>query len=127
MPVIYIAGSISLFCMGIKANLIVLYIFVGLIGMFAFSAHSLMNSFTSQYYPGEIRTTGVGLANATGRVGGMLGPIVGGMLLTANVTITIWFLVFAVPGVIAALSMVLTNFHKRLVDKRSSSVSENCF
>ncbi|EIW7618815.1 hypothetical protein ACE2HZ_004591 [Salmonella enterica] len=57
----------------------------------------------------------------------MLGPIVGGMLLTANVTITIWFLVFAVPGVIAALSMVLTNFHKRLVDKRSSSVSENCF
>ncbi|ELL4734867.1 aromatic acid/H+ symport family MFS transporter [Salmonella enterica] len=127
MPVIYIAGSISLFCMGIKANLIVLYIFVGLIGMFAFSAHSLMNSFTSQYYPGEIRTTGVGLANATGRVGGMLGPIVGGMLLTANVTITIWFLVFAVPGVIAALSMVLTNFHKSLVDKRSSSVSENCF
>ncbi|EAY6327482.1 MFS transporter, partial [Salmonella enterica] len=53
--------------------------------------------------------------------------IVGGMLLTANVTITIWFLVFAVPGVIAALSMVLTNFHKSLVDKRSSSVSENCF
>lgn len=118
MPVIYIAGSISLYCMGVKANLIVLYFFVGLIGMFAFAAHSLMNSFTSQYYPGEIRTTGVGLANATGRVGGMLGPIVGGMLLTANVSITTWFLAFAIPGIVAALSMVLINSHQRYIAKK---------
>lgn len=118
MPVIYIAGSISLFCMGIKTNLIVLYLFVGLIGMFAFAAHSLMNSFASQYYPGEIRTTGVGLANATGRVGGMLGPIVGGLLLTANVSITAWFLAFAIPGVIAAVSMILIYVHKRYMHKK---------
>lgn len=113
MPVIYLAGSLSLFCMGIKTNLIILYLCVGLIGFFAFAAHSLMNSFASQYYPGEIRTTGVGFANATGRIGGMLGPIIGGMLLTANVTITAWFLAFAIPGIIAALSMVIINIHKR--------------
>ncbi|VAO38649.1 4-hydroxybenzoate transporter [Klebsiella pneumoniae] len=118
MPVIYIAGSISLFCMGIKANLIVLYLFVGLIGMFAFAAHSLMNSFASQYYPGEIRTTGVGLANATGRVGGMLGPIVGGLLLTANVSITAWFLAFAIPGIIAAVSMIFIYVHKHYIYKK---------
>lgn len=119
MPLIYVAGSVSLFCMGIEVNLIVMYLFVGLIGMFAFAAHSLMNSFASQYYPGEIRTTGVGLANATGRVGGMLGPIVGGMLLTANVSITIWFLTFAIPGVIAALSMIIINAHKKYIEKKS--------
>ncbi|AEG98134.1 MFS transporter [Klebsiella aerogenes] len=124
MPVIYIAGSISLFCMGIRANLIILYLFVGLIGMFAFAAHSLMNSFASQYYPGEIRTTGVGLANATGRVGGMLGPIIGGMLLTANVSLTTWFLAFAIPGVIAALSMILINVHKHYINKRYMLSSE---
>lgn len=118
MPVIYIAGSISLFCMGIKANLIVLYLFVGLIGMFAFAAHSLMNSFASQYYPGEIRTSGVGLANATGRVGGMLGPIVGGLLLTANVSITAWFLAFAIPGIIAAVSMIFIYVHKHYIYKK---------
>ncbi|HHO8472700.1 TPA: MFS transporter [Klebsiella pneumoniae] len=123
MPVIYVAGSVSLFCMGVKANLIVLYLFVGLIGMFAFAAHSLMNSFASQYYPGEIRTTGVGLANATGRVGGMLGPIVGGMLLTANVSITVWFLAFAIPGIVAALSMVLINTHKRYMERKEVLLS----
>ncbi|UXY09851.1 aromatic acid/H+ symport family MFS transporter [Kosakonia sp. ML.JS2a] len=119
MPLIYVAGSISLFCMGVKVNLIVMYLFVGLIGMFAFAAHSLMNSFASQYYPGEIRTTGVGLANATGRVGGMLGPIVGGMLLTANVSITAWFLTFAIPGIVAALSMVIINVHKKYIEKKN--------
>ncbi|HCB0435374.1 TPA: aromatic acid/H+ symport family MFS transporter [Klebsiella variicola subsp. variicola] len=124
MPVIYIAGSISLFCMGIKANLIVLYLFVGLIGMFAFAAHSLMNSFASQYYPGEIRTTGVGLANATGRVGGMLGPIVGGLLLTANVSITAWFLAFAIPGIIAAVSMIFIYVHKHYMYKKEIASNE---
>ena len=119
MPLIYIAGSVSLFCMGVKVNLIIMYLFVGLIGMFAFAAHSLMNSFASQYYPGEIRTTGVGLANATGRVGGMLGPIVGGMLLTANVSITVWFLTFAIPGIVAALSMVIINMHKKYIERKN--------
>ncbi|WP_316677841.1 aromatic acid/H+ symport family MFS transporter [uncultured Tolumonas sp.] len=122
MPAIYVMGSISLFCMGIKANLIILYMFVGLIGLFAFAAHSLMNTFTSQYYPGEIRTTGVGLANATGRIGGMLGPIVGGMLLTANVSITVWFLVFAIPGVIASLSIMIVNYHKKRIEEKSNAL-----
>lgn len=118
MPIIYTVGAISLFGMGIKANLFVLYLFVGLIGMFAFSAHSLMNTFASQYYPPEIRTTGVGFANATGRIGGMLGPIIGGMLLTANVSITVWFLAFAVPGIIAAISITLINLQTKYFEKK---------
>lgn len=126
MPVIYVLGAVSLFGMGVKANLIVLYLFVALIGMFAFSAHSLMNTFASQYYPGEIRTTGVGFANATGRIGGMLGPIVGGMLLTANVSITIWFLTFAIPGIIAALSIIIINLQTKYFEKKKT-LNENVF
>lgn len=113
MPVIYTIGALSLFGMGVEANLLILYFFVGLIGMFAFSAHSLMNTFASQYYPAEIRTTGVGFANSTGRIGGMLGPIVGGMLLTANVSMTVWFLVFAIPGIVAAISITLINLQSK--------------
>ncbi|MFJ7978005.1 MFS transporter (plasmid) [Peribacillus sp. JNUCC 23] len=120
MPVIYVIGAISLFGMGVKANLIVLYFFVALIGMFAFSAHSLMNTFTSQYYPAEIRTTGLGFANSTGRIGGMLGPIVGGMLLTANVSITVWFLTFAIPGIVAALSITIINLQTKYFENKSA-------
>lgn len=125
MPVIYSVGAISLFGMGIKANLLVLYLFVGLIGMFAFSAHSLMNTFASQYYPAEIRTTGVGFANATGRIGGMLGPIVGGMLLTANVSITMWFLVFAIPGIVAAVSITLINIQTKYFERKKDELPKD--
>lgn len=118
MPAIYILGAISLFGMGIKSDLIVMYLFVALIGMFAFSALSMMNPFASQYYPGDIRTSGVGLANATGRIGGMLGPIVGGMLLTSNVSITVWFLTFAIPSVVAALSLIIINAHRKYFESK---------
>ena len=93
--------------------------------MFAFSAHSLMNTFASQYYPAEIRTTGVGFANATGRIGGMLGPIVGGMLLTANVSITMWFLVFAIPGIVAAISITLINLQTKHFKQKENVIPEN--
>ncbi|UPO91069.1 aromatic acid/H+ symport family MFS transporter [Niallia sp. Man26] len=124
MPVIYVMGAISLFGMGIKANLIILYLFVALIGIFAFSAHSLMNTFVSQYYPTEIRTTGLGFANSTGRIGGMLGPIIGGMLLTANVSITVWFLSFAIPGILAAISIFIINLKTKNIKKENVPLPE---
>ncbi|GHW45606.1 major facilitator superfamily permease [Vibrio cholerae] len=122
MPAIYLAGAVSLFAMSVKTELYILYFFVGLIGMFAFSAHSLMNTFTSQYYPGEVRTSGVGLANAVGRVGGMLGPIAGGILLTSNVSMTTWFIAFAVPGVLAAVSITIINLHRSYVSKKEQQL-----
>lgn len=122
MPAIYTIGAFSLFGMGIKANLLVLYLFVALIGAFAFAAHSLMNTFASQYYPSEIRTTGVGFANSTGRIGGMLGPIVGGMLLTANVPINVWFLTFAIPGIVAALAITIINIQTKYFENSEKLV-----
>ncbi|HFK6199151.1 MFS transporter [Listeria monocytogenes] len=121
LPIIYVIGSISLFGMGIRVNLIVLYLFVALIGAFAFAAHSLLNTFIAQYYPSEIRTTGVGFANSTGRIGGMLGPIVGGMLLTANVSLTTWFFVFAIPGFVAAISLVIINLQSKYFEKKEET------
>ena len=40
-----------------------------------------MNSFTADYYPTALRATGVGAALGVGRIGSILGPVLGGMLL----------------------------------------------
>lgn len=109
LPTIYSIGAISLMLMGIKANIVVLYVFVVLIGFFLFAAHSLVNAFVSQYYPKEIRATAVGFPNSIGRIGGILGPIVGGILLSANATISVWFITFGSTGLIAAISFILIN------------------
>ncbi|MFJ7978000.1 MFS transporter (plasmid) [Peribacillus sp. JNUCC 23] len=121
LPVIYSIGALSLMLMGIKANIVMLYIFVVLIGFFLFAAHSLVNAFVSQHYPNEIRSTAVGFPNSVGRIGGILGPIVGGILLSANASISVWFITFGATGLIAAFSFVLIN----LTIKRKTAVLNN--
>lgn len=109
LPAIYTIGAIVLMLMGVKTNIIVLYLFVFLIGFFLFSAHSLVNAFVSQHYPEELRTSAVGLVNSVGRLGGIFGPTLGGLLLTANASISTWFITFGATGLVAAGSFVAIN------------------
>ncbi len=95
--------------MGIKASMILLYAFVILVGFFLFSAHSLVNAFVSQHYPEEIRTTAIGFPNSIGRFGSILGPTVGGLLLSGNASVTEWFITFGSAGLIAAISFIIIN------------------
>ncbi|WP_431088758.1 MFS transporter [Paenibacillus sp. 8b26] len=109
LPAVYTLGSFSLMLMGIKASMILLYAFVILVGFFLFSAHSLVNAFVSQHYPEEIRTTAIGFPNSIGRFGSILGPTVGGLLLSGNASVTEWFITFGSAGLIAAISFIIIN------------------
>lgn len=46
------------------------------------------------------------MASGVGRFGAILGPTIGGILLTMALPIQINFLVFAIPGFLAALALV---------------------
>lgn len=109
MPAMYILGSIALMAMGIKTNLIILYVIVTLIGFFLFSAHSLVNAFVSQHYPEEIRTTAVGFPNSIGRFGGIFGPTLGGLLLSNHASLNLWFITFASTGLLCAVCFIIIN------------------
>jgi MFS family permease len=54
-------------------------------------------------YPTQIRSTGVGWAIGMGRVGGIIGPIVGGLLIAIGLNMTESFWVFAVPTLLAGI------------------------
>ena len=45
----------------------------------------------------------------------MLGPTIGGILLASNLTLPLNFLIFAIPGVIAAFAVFLANQQGRKV------------
>jgi predicted MFS family arabinose efflux permease len=57
----------------------------------------------ARLYPPEIRSTGVGWTLGVGRIGTVLGRIVGGLLVGAHLPIAAIFAVFAVPLLIACL------------------------
>ena len=60
------------------------------------------NALAALYYPTFIRSSGVGWALGIGRIGSIIGPVVGGILLAQHWSITAIFLVAAIPALIAA-------------------------
>ncbi len=66
----------------------------GFVGLYAVAA---------RMYPTQIRSTGVGWAIGMGRVGGIIGPIVGGLLIAIGLNMTESFWVFAVPTLLAGI------------------------
>ncbi len=69
--------------------------------------------FAAMLYPAEMRGTGVGWALGVGRIGAVLGPIVGGFLVGAKLPISSIFAIFAVPLVIAAILCLMVKMPER--------------
>lgn len=53
-------------------------------GFLLIGAQAGLNAMAAKFYPTPIRSTGVGWALGVGRVGSVVGPLVGGMMLTAG-------------------------------------------
>lgn len=117
---LYVVGAICLALLGFKSNIVLLYLLIAIAGVCTMGNQSLLNAFVSQYYPNNVRSTGVGLANGVGRLGGMLGPTLGGVLLSLNVPIVLCFLVFALPGVFAAVALLLVRKNDQQMESISS-------
>ena len=57
----------------------------------------------ARMYPTAFRSTGVGWAIGMGRLGGIIGPIIGGYLVTLGLGMAESFMAFAVPSVLAGI------------------------
>lgn len=66
----------------------------GFVGLYAVAA---------RMYPTEFRTTGVGWAIGMGRLGGVIGPAVGGILIGMGITMAGNFMIFAIPTFLAGI------------------------
>jgi AAHS family 4-hydroxybenzoate transporter-like MFS transporter len=66
-----------------------------------------LNALSAAYYPTYVRSTGVGAGLGVGRIGAILGPIVGAQFIANGWTTQAMVLAAAVPAAISAISMVL--------------------
>ena len=76
-------------------------------GLFVIGAQLSMNALAANFYPINIRSTGVGWALGIGRVGSIIGPVVGGLALSWKWSLATIFTIAAVPALAGALSMFL--------------------
>src|SRR4029077_11973135 len=62
-----------------------------------------LNAISGRFYPTFIRANGIGWANGVGRIGSILGPVIGGVLIGLDLPISQLFLCAAVPPFCAAI------------------------
>ncbi|TXC89466.1 MFS transporter [Metabacillus litoralis] len=76
------------------------------LSFFNLGAWGGLYAYTPEHYPTEIRGTGAGLAASFGRIGGILGPLLVGYLVAADVSINAIFLIFAIAIFIGAMAVL---------------------
>lgn len=106
----YVLGAVSVAAIGMASNSVPGIMFtVFVAGIFVVGAQFGANAMAANYYPTAIRSTGVSWALGIGRLGSILGPLIGGMLLSLKWPFADLFLIAAVPSICAALA--LAAFH----------------
>ncbi len=90
----------------VKGSVFVLILF-GLIGFGIQGGFVGLYAVAARMYPTEIRTTGVGFAMSSGRIGGIIGPILAGFLIGMGISVATNFMIFALPIFCAGVAALL--------------------
>jgi len=86
---------------GVSATAMVLF-WICANGLFMNGGHSILTAFVPNVYPVKIRAQGSGVANAIARIGSIIGPYIGGVLIAMGMPMNHLFYLIAIPFVLAA-------------------------
>jgi AAHS family 4-hydroxybenzoate transporter-like MFS transporter len=99
----YLIGAVLVATIGIAAASVpALFVTAFGAGFCIVGGQTGANALTATVYPAAIRATGVGWALGIGRIGSIVGPLVGGLLLALKWETSDLFLVGALPVLVAA-------------------------
>jgi len=90
-------------------------VLVACAGFFMSGAQTGLNALAPTYYPTRARATGVSWMLGFGRLGGILGSLVGGVLLSLGFTFATVFSILAVPAIFAAIAIVMNRVALRYI------------
>jgi len=106
MPAIFLGTSVFCFLIGAAGQNPGLVVGAATTaGLFVIGGQAAANAFVGNYYPSHVRASGIGWALGVGRLGGILGPYVIGMLIEAGVTPHTLFEICAIPGLFSAAAI----------------------
>ncbi|NIE63256.1 MFS transporter [Burkholderia sp. Ax-1719] len=112
----YLLGGVFIFALGmgtLKSGM--LTVLVACAGFFMSGAQTGLNALAPTCYPTRARATGVSWMLGFGRLGGILGSFVGGVLLSLGFSFSTVFSVLAVPALVAAAAILLNRLALRFI------------
>jgi len=106
--IVYLLGTaLSAYYFGNATSLGSLLVFGALLSFFDLGAWGAMYAYSPEQYPAVVRGTGTGMAAAFGRIGGIIGPLLVGYLLTAQVSVNVIFGIFTGAIVVGILAVAV--------------------
>ena len=102
------------FCCGVAAMLfyglvelclVSLMLVAAIMGFFLIGAMIGLYTIAPSVYPANVRVSGVGLAIGIGRLGAIVAPLAGGIILNSGYSTDEIFVIFSIPLILAALAV----------------------
>lgn len=103
----YVLAAVSIGCLGFHPPALILTVLLIIAGGATVGSMSVIHTLAADFYPANIRSTGVSFSAAMGRFGAIAGPLFGGFLLAMNLPFEQNFMVFAIPGILGAIAIAL--------------------
>ncbi len=103
----FLAAAVSIALIGYNPPAGILFLMVFVAGATTIGTQILLYASVAQLYNLSVRSTGLGWASGVGRIGAIVGPTLGGVLLAQQLPLQQNFLIFAVPAAVSALAMVV--------------------
>ena len=104
----YLIGTAaSAYVFGNADTISILLISGMLLSFFNLGAWGALYAYTPEQYPTLIRGTGAGLAAGIGRIGGIFGPLLVGMMLDRGYDIGVIFTIFCIAILIGVAAVLL--------------------
>jgi len=112
----FVLGAISLMLLGkLSTSLNLLMTMAFFAGFFIVGGQISLNALASYIYPTANRSTGMGWAFGIGRIGSIIGPVLGGGLIALALGMDVYFIVFGTICLITALAALLIRRHEKPV------------
>lgn len=100
-------GALCFISLSVTSNTLLLYVLIAIGGACTGGTQNLVNPYISEFYPREIRATGLSMTVGIGRIGAILAPVLIGLLLATSLDPQKAFMAFAIPSVLGGVAFLL--------------------
>jgi AAHS family benzoate transporter-like MFS transporter len=118
----FLIGAVSIALLTLDMPLAVRLLFVAIVGLGTAGTSILIYGLVANHFPTKMRGAAVAWAAGFGRLGGVSGPLLGGLLLGAGLTVNSSFYVLAGLALLGVILTLMVPHAHRAIDIHSTPV-----
>jgi AAHS family benzoate transporter-like MFS transporter len=105
--VAFVAAAVSIYLLSSPMAAPVMYALVAVAGFGTIGTQIMINAYVAMHFPPEVRATALGWTLGIGRLGAVVGPTFGGILLASDLPVEWNFYAFAIPAAAGSFMVFL--------------------